>query len=81
MPVLPCDEFPFYINITNVCNAKCSFCSNACNKDYGKLDLNYLEEILEQISNNNYIQKNIRERFIILDNFGQLVNKKKLTKN
>ena len=48
----PCDEFPFYINITNVCNAKCSFCSNACNKDYGKLDLNYLEEILEQISNN-----------------------------
>ena len=40
----PCNEFPFYINVTNICNAKCDFCSNACNKDYGKLDLEYLKE-------------------------------------
>lgn len=46
----PCNEFPFYINITNICNAKCDFCSNACNKDYGKLDLKYLKEILDKVS-------------------------------
>ena len=43
-------EFPFYINITNVCNAKCEFCVNACNKDYGKLNLEELESILDQVS-------------------------------
>ena len=46
----PCNEFPFYINVTNICNAKCDFCSNACNKDYGKLDLEYLKEILDKVS-------------------------------
>lgn len=45
----PCNEFPFYINITNICNAKCEFCSNACNNDYGKLDLKYLKEILDNV--------------------------------
>ena len=38
----PCNEFPFYINVTNICNAKCKFCSNECNKNFGKLDLNEL---------------------------------------
>lgn len=42
--------FPFYINITNVCNAKCEFCVNACNKDYGKLNLKELESILDQVN-------------------------------
>ena len=46
----PCNEFPFYINVTNICNAKCEFCSNACNNDYGKLDLDYLKEILDKVS-------------------------------
>lgn len=46
----PCDEFPFYINITNLCNAKCEFCSNACNKDLGKLDLDDLKDILDKVS-------------------------------
>lgn len=45
----PCNTFPFYINITNVCNAKCAFCSNACNKDNGKLDLDFLKEVLDQV--------------------------------
>ena len=47
----PSDMFPFYINVTNACNAKCDFCINGCNKDYGKLDLKELESILDQISN------------------------------
>ena len=44
------NEFPFYINITNACNAKCEFCLNACNKDVGKLDLVELKTILDKIS-------------------------------
>lgn len=44
----PAKEFPFYINITNVCNAKCKFCSNECNKNYGKLDLENLKSILDK---------------------------------
>lgn len=46
----PCDEFPFYINVTNLCNAKCKFCSNSCNKDLGKLDLDFLKNILDKVS-------------------------------
>lgn len=42
--------FPFYINITNVCNAKCEFCVNTCNKDCGKLNLKELESILDQVN-------------------------------
>jgi len=44
------NQFPFYINITNACNAKCEFCLNACNKDIGKLDLLELKSILDQVS-------------------------------
>lgn len=32
----PSNKFPFYINITNVCNAKCDFCCNANNKSCGE---------------------------------------------
>lgn len=47
----PSDEFPFYINVTNICNAKCSFCSNACNKDTSKINLDNLKDILDKVSN------------------------------
>ena len=43
------DKFPFYINITNACNAKCKFCSNGKNKDIGKLDLDELKSILDEV--------------------------------
>ncbi len=43
-------KFPFYINLTNLCNAKCKFCLNECNKNYSKLDLKLLESILNQVS-------------------------------
>lgn len=46
----PNNKFPFYINTTNICNAKCDFCSNGNNKDLGKLNLNLLENILDQIN-------------------------------
>ena len=46
----PSNMFPFYINVTNVCNAKCEFCVNGCNKDCGKLNLEELETILDQVS-------------------------------
>ena len=42
--------FPFYINITNACNAKCEFCLNTCNKDLGKIDYNELKSILDQVN-------------------------------
>jgi molybdenum cofactor biosynthesis enzyme MoaA len=45
----PSNEFPFYINVTNVCNAKCKFCSNGLNNNYGKLNLKELEHILDQV--------------------------------
>lgn len=48
----PSNKFPFYINITNICNAKCEFCCNAHNKSFEKLDLNYLKEALDVVSNN-----------------------------
>ena len=47
--------FPFYINITNSCNAKCDFCLNTCNNDLGKLDYNKLESVLDQTK--NYISR------------------------
>ena len=43
-------RFPFYINITNRCNASCPFCCNGGNRDYRKLDLDYLKEIFEIVS-------------------------------
>lgn len=43
----PNTEFPFYINITNLCNAKCEFCCNGQNKDFRKLDMNFLKEALD----------------------------------
>lgn len=46
----PNTEFPFYINITNLCNAKCDFCCNGFNKDYRKLDLVFLKEILDIVA-------------------------------
>lgn len=45
----PCKEFPFYINVTNICNAKCKFCSNENNKNFGKLDLVELEKIIDKV--------------------------------
>ena len=45
----PADTFPFYINITNACNARCKFCSNEANKNYGDLDLVELKNILDQV--------------------------------
>ena len=42
------EKFPFYINITNACNAKCKFCSNGKNKDLGKLDLDELKSIIDE---------------------------------
>ena len=41
-------KFPFYINITNACNAKCEFCSNS-KKDAKDLNYKELKEILEKI--------------------------------
>ncbi|MBQ6840985.1 MAG: radical SAM protein [Bacilli bacterium] len=46
----PNTKFPFYINITNRCNARCEFCCNGTNKDYRKLDLDYLKEVLDIVS-------------------------------
>ena len=43
--------FPFYINVTNKCNAKCSFCANTWHKEYRDLDLDFLKEILDIIQN------------------------------
>lgn len=45
----PCNEFPFYINVTNICNAKCKFCSNENNKNFGKLDLDELKSIIDKV--------------------------------
>ena len=45
----PCKEFPFYINVSNICNAKCKFCSNECNKNFGKLNLEELEKIIDVV--------------------------------
>lgn len=42
------DQFPFYINITNACNAKCEFCANA-GKDPKEINYKELKEILDQI--------------------------------
>ena len=44
-------EFPFYINVTNACNAKCEFCLNASNKNLGKLNYTELKSILDQVKN------------------------------
>jgi len=49
------NEFPFYINVTNSCNAKCEFCLNSCNKDLGKLDYKELKSVLDQVS--DYISR------------------------
>lgn len=46
----PNTEFPFYINITNLCNAKCDFCCNN-NKDFCKLDMDFLKDALDIVSN------------------------------
>ena len=46
------DNFPFYINITNACNANCEFCSNGTKNNYKKLDLEELKKILDEISPN-----------------------------
>lgn len=43
----PNDKFPFYVNITNLCNARCSFCCNGSNKDYRRLDMAFLKEALD----------------------------------
>ena len=48
-------HFPFYINITNSCNARCEFCLNACNKDLGKLNYEELKKILDKVS--DYISR------------------------
>lgn len=45
----PNTEFPFYINITNICNAKCKFCSNELNNNNGKLNLLELKSVLDEI--------------------------------
>ena len=46
-------KIPFYINVTNACNAKCEFCSNSL-KDNKELNYKELEEILDQIHDKIY---------------------------
>ena len=48
-----------YIELLNICNAKCSFCSSSCNLKITPkiLDLNFAKEVIIELLNKNIIDK------------------------
>ena len=44
-----------YIKITDSCNAKCEFCANSGNEDFGNIDLKKLEYVIRYLVNLNLL--------------------------
>ena len=66
-----------YIKVTDMCNAKCSVCSNHGNEKISKIDLEKLKYVIKYLDNKNLINRigvTGGEPFLDIDNLNNILN-------